>query len=157
LREKGVFSGRRRGAQHCGAALPRTQYRGGIVMDTREVVTKYFASVNAGDWDAWLSLFADDVVMDEQLAGHLEGVAILRGAVGALKKGYSKFKNHPEEIVVEGERAMIVWRIEAANAAGVPINAKGANFFRVKGGKIVYMANFHDSVPFLPFTQQKLD
>lgn len=126
-------------------------------MDTREVVTRYFDTVNRGDWDAWLALFDDKVVMDEQLAGHVEGVEILRGAVGALKKGYSKFQNTPLEIVVECDRAMIVWRIDAANAAGVPISAKGANFFRVKDGKITYMANFHDTVPFKPFTEQKLD
>jgi len=126
-------------------------------MDTREVVTKYFDSVNKGDWDTWLTLFDDNVVMDEQLAGHVEGIDILRGAVGALKKGYSKFQNTPLEVVVEGDRAMIVWQIDAANAAGVPITAKGANFFIVKNGKIVYMANFHDTVPFKPFTEQKLD
>lgn len=126
-------------------------------MNTRDVVIKYFDSVNAGDWDAWLSLFDENVVMDEQLAGHLEGIDTLRGAVGALKKGYSKFLNRPLEVVVEGDRAAALWHIEAANAKGVPIDAKGANFFKINNGKIVYMSNFHDTVPFKPFTEQKLD
>jgi ketosteroid isomerase-like protein len=125
-------------------------------LDTRALVNKYFESVNAGDWETWLSLFDDNVVMDEQLAGHVEGIDVLRGAVGALKKGYSRFKNYPIEVVVEGEKAMVVWRIEAANAKGVPINAKGVNFFRFSDGKITYMANFHDTVPFKPFTDQNL-
>lgn len=38
-------------------------------MDTKEVITEYFEAVNAGDWERWLKLFHDDVVMDEQLAG----------------------------------------------------------------------------------------
>jgi len=95
--------------------------------------------------------------MDEQLAGHIKGVEILRGAVGMLEKGYSKFQNNPEEIVVEGNRAMVAWHIEAANAKGVPIDARGANLFKVEDGKITYMANFHDTIPFKPFTEQKLD
>jgi ketosteroid isomerase-like protein len=126
-------------------------------VDTRGVVKQYFDSVNAGDWDTWLTLFDDNVVMDEQLAGHVEGKEVLRGAVSALKKGYSRFRNHPVEVVVEGDKAMVLWRIEAANAKGVPINASGVNYFRVRNGKITYMANFHDTVPFRPFTEQKLD
>ena len=126
-------------------------------MDTREVIDRYYETVNAGDWDTWLTLFADDLVVDEQLAGHLEGVAPLRGAVGAMKKGYSKFLMLPEHVVIELEQAAVVWHCEAANATGVPIDVRGANYFRVEEGKIVYMANFHDKGAFAPFTSQKLD
>ncbi len=126
-------------------------------MDTRTVIEKYFISVNNGDWESWLSLFDDNVVMDEQLAGHITGVDVLRGAVGVMEKGYSRFENHPLHIVVEGNRAMVLWHIVAANAAGEAIDVKGANYFEVKNGKITYMANFHDTVPFKPFTEQKLD
>jgi len=126
-------------------------------MDTREVIDRYYETVNAGDWDTWLTLFADDVVVDEQLAGHLEGVGVLRGAVGAMKRGYSKFLMLPEHVVIEAEQAAVVWHCEAANATGVPIDVRGANYFRVEEGKIVYMANFHDKGAFAPFTSQKLD
>lgn len=126
-------------------------------MDTREVIEKYYASVNAGDWDTWLTLFDDNVVIDEQLAGHVEGIAILRGAIDGMKKGYSKFINAPQNIVVEGNQACAISRIEAANAGGVPIEANVANYFRVENSKITYMANFHDTVPFGPFVNQKLD
>lgn len=126
-------------------------------MDTREVVNKYFEYVNAGKWNDWLELFDENIVMDEQLAGHLEGKNKLRDAVGGLKKGYSKFLNHPVEIVDEGEKAMAIWNIDAANASGIPIYSKGANYFVVKNGRISYMANFHDTVPFKPFTEQKLN
>lgn len=125
-------------------------------MSTREVVDKYYAAVNAGDWDTWLTLFDDKIVIDEQLAGHVEGIEILRGAVGGMKKGYSKFFNRPTHIVVDGNEACVVSHIEAANAAGVPIDANVANYFRLENDKIAYMANFHDSVPFGPFLSQDL-
>jgi ketosteroid isomerase-like protein len=126
-------------------------------MDTKEVVDKYFETVNAGDWDTWLTLFDDNIVMDEQLAGRIEGVETLKGGIAGLKKGYSKFQNHPLHVVVQGNEASVVWHIEAANASGVPIDAKGTNYFQMKDGKITYMANFHDTVPFDPFVNQKLD
>lgn len=128
-----------------------------ITRTTREVVDTYYTSVNAGDWDTWLTLFADDIVLDEQLAGHVEGIGILRGAIDGLKRGYSKFLNVPQHIVVSGDEAAVVSHISAANASGVPIEANVANYFRIENGKIVYMANFHDSVPFRPFLDQKLD
>ena len=123
-------------------------------MDTKSVIDRYYESVNAGDWDTWLTLFDDGVVIDEQLAGHVEGIEILRGAIDGMKKGYSKFTNVPKHIVVDGEQAAVVSRIEAANASGVPIEADVANYFQVRDGHIVYMANFHDSVPFQPFLDQ---
>ncbi len=125
-------------------------------METREIVEKYYHYVNQGEWDKWLELFDDDIEMDEQLAGHVEGIAILRGAIGGMKKGYSKFKNHPKHIVVDGHEACVVSQIVAANAAGVPIEANVANYFRIKHGKIAYMANFHDTRPFDPFVNQML-
>ena len=126
-------------------------------MNTEEVISKYYEYVNAGDWNNWLSLFDDRVIMDEQLAGHLEGVETLRGAVGVLEKGYSKFFMHPQQTVVEGNQASVIWHLEAANATGVPIDAKGANYFLVENGKITYMSNFHDTRPFDPFVSQDLN
>jgi hypothetical protein len=129
-------------------------------MTTREVIDAYYERVNAGDWDAWLQLFTDDVSGDEQLAGHFEGIAVLRGARDAISQGYRVFKMHPKHIVVDGAQACVVWQCEAANRNGVPIAYPdnpdrpviGANFFRCEGDKIAYMRTMHDSLPFRPFT-----
>jgi ketosteroid isomerase-like protein len=123
---------------------------------TKQVVDTYYESVNAGDWDTWLTLFADDIKMDEQLAGPVSGIETLRDGVGGLKRGYSKFLMHPVHSVIEADTAAVIWHCEAANAAGVPIDARGANYFEIKNGLITYMANFHDTIPFRPFTEQKL-
>lgn len=125
-------------------------------MNTKEVVDTYYKSANAGDWNTWLTLFADNVVVDEQLAGHIEGVGILRGAIDGIEKGYSKFQNLPQHTVINGNEACVVSHISAANASGVPIEANVANYFRVENSKITYMANFHDTRPFDPFVNQKL-
>jgi ketosteroid isomerase-like protein len=126
-------------------------------MTTRRVIDTYYKAVNTGDWTTWLTLFDDAVVIDEQLAGHVEGIGILRDAVGAMKRGYSRFQNLPQHIVISGDEACVVSHISAANASGEPIEANVANYFRLEQGKIVYMANFHDTVPFAPFVKQKLD
>ena len=125
-------------------------------MTTKEVIDKYYEYANAGDWNAWCDLFTDDMVMDEQLAGHIEGLATLRPMMAGMGKAYSRFQNVPKRIIVSGDEAAVVSHISAANAAGVPIEAEVMNYFRMKNGKIAYMANFHDSVPFKPFLEQNL-
>lgn len=126
-------------------------------MDTDEVIDRYYDAVNNGDWVTWLSFFADDVVVDEQLDGHAEGIDVLRGAVGAMARRYSRFTMDPEHVLVHGNEAAVFWHCEAANAAGVPIDAWGANYFRLRDGKIAYMRKLHDSVPFKPYTDQDLE
>ena len=119
-------------------------------MNTTEVIVKYYAAVNAGHWDTWLTLFAEDLVMDEQLMGHVEGLGALREVANGLKTGFAKFLMHPQHVVVAGDEAAVIWRFEAETAKGEAINADGANYFLVQDGKITYMSNFHDTKPFAP-------
>ena len=121
------------------------------------MILAYYKSVNAGDWQTWLSLFQEDVVIDEQLAGHMEGLDSLHGAIDAMKKGYSTFQNVPKHIVCQGDKAAVFSHISATNAAGEPIEAEVANYFKLRDGKIAYMATFHDTRPFDPFVNQKLE
>ena len=131
-------------------------------MDTRAVIERYYDCVNRGAWQEWLTLFSDDVVGDEQLAGHFAGINVLRGAIDAISSGYSQFNMYPQRVLVDGDAACVVWRCDAANAAQMPIaypgnpgrEVIGANYFQVQNGKIVYMRTIHDSLPFQPFVNQ---
>ena len=123
-------------------------------MDARAVLDRYYELANAGDWDAWCDLFDPEMVMDEQLAGHIEGLAKLRPMMAGMGDAYSKFQNVPAHVLVDGDQAAVVSHISAANRAGEPIEAEVMNYFRIKDGKIAYMANFHDSKPFEPFLKQ---
>jgi ketosteroid isomerase-like protein len=42
----------------------------------------------------------------------------------------------------------VVSHISAVTSSGGRIEADVANYFQVAGGRITYMANFHDTVPF---------
>lgn len=117
---------------------------------TRAVVDTYYDLANAGDWDAWCDLFAADQVMDEQLAGHVEGRETLRGMMAGFPAMYARFANVPRHVVVDGEQATVVSHISAATPGGATIEAEVANYFRVVDGEIAYLANFHDTVPFAP-------
>lgn len=117
-------------------------------MNTRDVVARYYKLANEGDWDSWTDLFADNQVMDEQLAGHVEGRDALRQMMKNFSVAYPSFQNVPRHIVVEGDQAAVVSHISATTPNGRSIEVDVANYFRVIGGQIVYMANFHDTVPY---------
>ena len=120
----------------------------------REVIAQYYNDVDTAAWDKWVALMDDNVVVDEQISGHMEGAAPLAGIGDFFKAKYSKFQMYPQHIVADGEQVAVVWHCEAANAAGVPIDAIGANYFQIKDGKITYMRTIHDTVPFKPFIDE---
>jgi ketosteroid isomerase-like protein len=125
-------------------------------MDTREIIENYYKFANAGDWDSWCNLFADNMIMDEQLAGHIESLAVLKPMMAGMDTSYKKFQNLLKEIIIEGDRVAVVSHISAlaAKYPDIPIEANVMNYFVIKEGKISYMANFHDSKPFKPFLDQ---
>ncbi|NCR74321.1 MAG: hypothetical protein GPI92_01445 [Microcystis aeruginosa K13-06] len=119
-----------------------------LSIKTRELIKQYFECINTQDWDTWVSLFDDNVVMDEALSGHMEGRQAMKDSAKGIQEQFSKFENHIQEIVVEDERGMVVCRIEAVTVGGAVIESVGANFYRIANGKITYMASFHDRTPF---------
>ena len=125
-------------------------------MDNRQIIDEYYRTANAGDWTAWCDLFAGDQVMDEQLAGHIEGLDVLRGMMKGMGDSYAVFQNVPKHILVTGDEGAVVSHISARamKYQDEPIEAEVMNYFRFKNGKIAYMANFHDSKPFAPFLRQ---
>jgi len=117
-------------------------------MNAREVVTRYYELANAGDWDAWCDLFAADQVMDEQLAGHIEGRETLREMMKGFPDMYTAFSNTPKHVIVDGTQVAVQSHISATTPSGGTVEAEVMNYFRVTNGRISYMANFHDTVPF---------
>lgn len=117
-------------------------------MDARQILQKYYEYANSGEWDRWCDLFAEDQVMDEQLAGHIEGLELLRSMMKGMGAMYRVFRNEPVHFLVDGEKAAAVSHLTAVTPEGKDIEAEVVNFFRIVDGKIAYMANFHDTVPF---------
>ncbi|CAM3305732.1 nuclear transport factor 2 family protein [Kibdelosporangium persicum] len=117
-------------------------------MNTRDVLTKYYEYANAGDWNSWCDLFTERMVMDEQLAGRVEGRDQLRSMMDGFGDMYSSFRNVPRRVLVEGAEGVVVSHISALSTRGDRIEADVMNYFRVEDGRIAYMSNVHDTVPF---------
>lgn len=125
-------------------------------MTNRTILERYYEYANAGKWTNWCDLFANDMVMDEQLAGRIEGLATLRPMMAGMGQAYAKFQNVARSILVQGDEGAVISHISAraAKYPDEPIEADVMNYFRFKDGKISYMQNCHDSKPFAPFLKQ---
>ncbi|WP_372404671.1 nuclear transport factor 2 family protein [Streptomyces luteireticuli] len=117
-------------------------------MIVRDLLTDYYRYANQGDWDRWCGLFAPGAVVDEQLAGRIEGRDGLRALTADLGRAYTSFANVPRHVLVDGGQAAVVSRVTARGALGDLVEADVANYFRIEGGRIAYLANFHDTAPF---------
>ncbi|MCX5697906.1 MAG: nuclear transport factor 2 family protein, partial [Candidatus Omnitrophica bacterium] len=115
--------------------------------NTKEIANKYFEYVNKGEWDSWLGLFADDVIMDEQVLGRIKGKGALSKAIEGLR-GNPDFHNFPKEFVVEGDQAVVTCNVKTTLPGDKKIDIRVANYYKIKDGKIAYFANFHDTAPF---------
>jgi ketosteroid isomerase-like protein len=115
---------------------------------TVEVVQRYYQLANDGDWAGWTDLFADDQVMDEQMAGHVEGREALRVMMKGFPAMYTSFQNVPRYVVAQDDQATVVSHISATTPGGRSIEAEVANYYRITNGRIAYLANFHDTAPF---------
>jgi ketosteroid isomerase-like protein len=117
-------------------------------MSTRDVIDEYYKLASSGDWSSWLKLFAPDLVMDEQMAGHVEGRQVLEKLISAFPKVYQSFRNAPFYTVIDGEEAAVFSHISAVLANGDPVEVDAANYFVIANERISYLSNVHDTVPF---------
>ncbi len=123
---------------------------------SQELIESYFELANAGKWDAWCDLFAEDAVYDEQLAGTIEGRETLRGMMKGFPDAYAKFVNTPKHYVVGPTSAAAVSHISAiaSQYPDEPIEADAMLYLEFENGTIKYATNSHDSKPFAPFLKQ---
>ena len=122
-------------------------------MDTKAVVEAYFARANAGDWDAWADLFAEDAVLIEPI-GKIEGAAAIRSGTSALKTGYSSFQNKLLEVIVEGQRGVAITHISGVTRGGAAVEVDAVNIYRVVDGKIAHQRNYFDPAGLKPFLDE---
>ena len=107
----------------------------------REVIGQYYQALSTGDTAACAALAADDVVVDDAVAGHAVGAAKVAadilGSVGKSRQGDAVTAEH---IVVQGSKAVAVWN------AGAEVN--GATYFEVEDGRITAMRRIYDPAHF---------
>src|SRR6202161_921989 len=116
-------------------------------MNTTEVLIRYYQLANSGDWNNWCELFTEDMVMDEQLAGRIEGKRNLQTLMLGFDNMYASFQNVPHHYVVNNGEAAVVSHMTAVTPARDRLEPGVRNYSRGEGERIAYVANSPDTAP----------
>lgn len=124
------------------------------IAQTRDLIQHYYASFNAGDMQAFLSLLTDDVIHDINQGGREIGVDAFRAFMQKMNRSY---REQLVDIVImvnaDGSRAaaeFVVLGEYLQNDEGLP-PAKGQTyrlpagaFFDIRDAKVARISNYYN-------------
>jgi steroid delta-isomerase-like uncharacterized protein len=96
-------------------------------MDPAASVRHFYELVNAGDFDQFVDLLADDFVEHEELPGGPAGKEGVRQLFTMLGAAFPNMRWEPEDVLVDGDKAVARVRLTATNTGpfmGIPASGK---------------------------------
>ncbi len=121
---------------------------------TCQLVDRYYAAFNRGDWEGMLSLLTDDVVHDLNQGSRETGIQAFREFLARMQRSY---RERLADIVIlataDGRRAGAEYVVHGeylATDAGLPeANGQtyvlpGGAFFDIREGRIARVSNYYN-------------
>jgi ketosteroid isomerase-like protein len=108
---------------------------------THDLITRFENGFNTRDIDALMADMTDDVVFEHVAPpaasiGRFEGQAAVRAVWESMGEHYPDYDLRPVEVIADGDRAACRWEMSWRLPDGSRGFARGADFFKVRGGKI---------------------
>ncbi len=121
--------------------------------ETRRVVERYLAALNAHDADAAAQCVSPGFVNEHTaaLGTSVTGRDEYRNRLREFLQRFSDLRYEVEEWIVDGERAAVPYRMTCAvrDDRGVhPVSIRGVFRFRVADGEIAHRVDYWDSMEF---------
>jgi steroid delta-isomerase-like uncharacterized protein len=121
---------------------------------TRELLERYYAAFNAGDWNTFLGLLTDDVIHDVNQGGREVGKAAFAQFMQRMNTSYSE---QIADIVImahpDGTRAAVEFTVLGTYlktdeglppAKGQKYRLPGGAFFDIRNGKVARVTNYYN-------------
>ena len=118
-----------------------------------EIIRRYYAAFNAGDWDGMLGLLADDVVHDLNQGGREVGRDAFRAFLARMNRSYRERIDDLVVLTGDGGRCAAEWVVHGeylATDEGLPpatgqrYSLPGGAFFELRGGAIARVTNYYN-------------
>ena len=119
-----------------------------------ELIRRYYAAFNAGDWNTFFSLLTDDVAHDINQGGRETGLAAFRAFIDRMNSSY---REQIVDIVIsvsqDGTRAAAEYVVLGTylktdeglpEAKGQTYRLPGGAFFDIRDGKVSRVSNYYN-------------
>lgn len=127
--------------------------------DAVALIQSYYRAFNAGEWDAFLGLLADDVVHDINHGARETGREAFRAFMARMNRSYAE---RIVELVVmasdDGRRASAEFVVEGKylatdeglpEATGQTYRLPAGAFFAIEGGRVARVTNYYNLADWL--------
>lgn len=121
---------------------------------THDLIRRYYAAFNAGDWPSFFALLTDDVAHDINQGGRESGLAAFRAFIDRMNASY---REQIVDIVIsvspDGTRAAAEYVVLGTylktdeglpEARGQTYRLPGGAFFAVRDGKVARVTNYYN-------------
>jgi ketosteroid isomerase-like protein len=114
------------------------------VVANADVVRRFYAAWNASDLEGVLDTFHPDAefwpVMVPLLSREVyRGHAEITRWFTELRERWTEFRTEPEQLIEIADDVVVILRLVATDAAGEELDARIANVFTVRDGRIAVM------------------
>jgi steroid delta-isomerase-like uncharacterized protein len=132
-----------------------------MATEQRRIVEQFYDAFAAGDLEAAVAVFADDVRMTDPGLGVVEGIKVLRDYLDGLKGPVPDARAIVERTYEDGDTVIVEGRFTGRNTGPLPgpdgvrppsgrsVDLAFADFSRVHDGRIVEYRTYYDQVGLL--------
>lgn len=92
---------------------------------------------------------SEDAALDFPGAGRIEGRKRIISFVKALFRKFPRLEFSIKDIVVEDDRACIIWTNEGERVDGKPYNNRGVTFLQLSEGRIDFISDYFKDTSFV--------
>ena len=113
--------------------------------EPRAVVERYFAAVDAEDFDELRRVLHPDVALTACGSGPRRGAEAVIGLFAAIFERFPVHSDRPVRLICDGEVVVAEIHFEGRSATGVDVTFEAVDVFDVAGGRIHRLTQWFDS------------
>ncbi|MDT9591645.1 AMP-binding protein [Nocardioides zeae] len=120
------------------------------VADVTALVERYFAAVNARDWEALRATLHPDVRIRQGDLLHADGVERVTRLYQAIVAQWDEHEDRPTRILVDGDRAAVEITFTGRRPDGTPVTFPAMDVITVRDGRVLHVSTWYDTEVVVP-------